>query len=412
MSSPPLSLAQRLLLKLGEIAARGDVTIHRKSGSWSGPIKRWEPVLPADMYAFYRALNGLTFYYAFTDRPDDWHGFRILSLDQNGKGTIDAWSARVHLRRQAVKRYPKHFFQEGALAAETPALFFLGSDDAWGVIMTGEGENTSFYHWDNDGFVRYLTGSFTELIDRLIDRGFAHTWAYADQHPDTDAVVARLAQPAPAQRYAVRVLERSERPEQAHRAEQVAALSPETLKSALRALGASKAIKLPRKEQEAQACALLEEHAGDPVKVAKVMKAVGYGAGKQTEAGLRERFFVGMETLVTLRLEVEALEDGLVPDYESEAEPLLVRVLQSCPGVDLSVGYTEHAALLRYVPVRRWPDFTSPFLSFSAVSPWGARGARKGVFEVLVPEDRAAGLIAGARLISPARRHDVLTRIR
>ena len=67
----------------------------------------------------------------------------------------------------------------------------LGGDDA----RRGRGRFRS--QWDNDGFVKRLDGSFTELVERLMARGFAHTWAYSDTHPDTDEVLRRLAVEVP-----------------------------------------------------------------------------------------------------------------------------------------------------------------------------------------------------------------------
>ncbi|MBK9265625.1 MAG: SMI1/KNR4 family protein [Polyangiaceae bacterium] len=195
-----LTLAQRLLVRIGQISERSDVIVQQQSvsrGNVLSRIGKWQPKLPADMYAFYRAINGLKFNYSFADSPDDWHGLEFVALDEEGRKTIDTFRNIYRIPHQVAKRYPNYFFQDGAVDPETPVLFFFGDDGAWGIIMIGEGDKATFHHWDNDGFVRYLTSSFTELIEKLIARGFAHTWAYSDDHPDTDAVLARLAKPSP-----------------------------------------------------------------------------------------------------------------------------------------------------------------------------------------------------------------------
>jgi hypothetical protein len=194
-----LTLAQRLLARIGQISQRSDVIVQQQSPSRGGRsrLSKWASKLPPDMYAFYQALNGVKFCYAFADAPDNWHGLEFVALEEDGRKTIDTYRNKYRIPHQPSKRYPNYFFDEGAVDPNTPVLFFFGDDSGWGIIMLGEGEKASFHHWNNDGYVRYLTSSFTELVEKLIARGFAHTWAYSDNHPDTDDVLRRLATPVP-----------------------------------------------------------------------------------------------------------------------------------------------------------------------------------------------------------------------
>lgn len=399
MTSP--TLAQRLLIQLGKISERADVVVQQQSLNWSCSIKRWEKVLPADMYAFYQELNGLAFFYTFRDEPDGWHGVQLLALDRNGSKTIDTSRGFYRIPRQAAKRYPEYFFQPDQIAPSTPALFFLGSDDAWGVIMTGEGEKVSFYHWDNDGYMRYLTSSFTELIERLIDRGFAHTWAYADKHPDTDAVMARLAQPAPRAPYTVRVLQREEQDEEAYRRKLLGALAYDVRDKLLRALGARDLLKA---DLEVKVSALAERLADEGLEDAVALKALGalgYPARLRSMELFRRRFHVGGGEVAHLEVEITT-ESARGTAGAWDQVVFLTRVLQGCPGVDLSAGFPGAHEALRYTRFTRRFDAWSPFLELQQPGEWGEVAPYKATYTFTLPIAQAAGLEAGAALASSA----------
>ncbi|GEM_PF-4555804 len=50
-----LTLAQRTLVAMGQLARRSDVIVEHQS-FWSGPVGRWKNALPADMLQFYVAV--------------------------------------------------------------------------------------------------------------------------------------------------------------------------------------------------------------------------------------------------------------------------------------------------------------------------------------------------------------------
>jgi len=166
-----LTLAQRLLVRIGQISQRSDVIVQAQSPSRSGGnrLNKWQSKLPADMYAFYQAINGLKFHYAFADAPDHWHGLEFVALEEDGRKMIDTFRNIYRIPHQAAKKYPAYFFQDGEVDPNTPVLFFFGDDSGWGIIMTGEGPNASFPHWDNDGYLKDRGTSFTGVLEKPLD---------------------------------------------------------------------------------------------------------------------------------------------------------------------------------------------------------------------------------------------------
>lgn len=398
-----LTLAQRLLVRIGQISERSDVIVQQQSvsrGNVLSRIGKWQPKLPADMYAFYRAINGLKFHYSFADSPDDWHGLEFVALDEEGRKTIDTFRNRYRIPHQVAKRFPNYFFQDGAVDPETPVLFFFGDDGAWGIIMIGEGDKATFHHWDNDGFVRYLTSSFTELIEKLIARGFAHTWAYSDDHPDTDAVLARLAKPSPPRTTFELTVEALEyRSATDTRMAMISSWPEEVRDKVLRALGMTKQAK---ELSSAEKIALIEKSCSsiDDIteKVAtSVMNALGYRKRNRDDFG--EHFRCGAGPIAMAKLRVEYLA-GPIPlqPYENT----LLRVLHRIEGLHVTDGLPWPSEVLSYTHPPRHNLVWTPFISCTWDYEFKGDKNKVATFDVVLDGARAEGMEVGKTYASTA----------
>jgi hypothetical protein len=353
-----LSLAEKLLARIGEISRRSDVIVRNQSNVWGGPIGRWKDTLPADMLAFFTRLNGLVFHYAFKDQPDHQHGFALLALDSDGKKVIDPIARAYRIPRQAAKRYPAHFFQPGEVQPETDVLFFFGSDDAWGVIMVGAGQDATFRSWDNDGFTKPMPATFTQLIERLMDNGFAHTWSY-ESHPDTDAVRERLARKVP-ERHSLDVVvhSRTELSAAGHREKFLARFDDDAIAKMARALG-----KPPKSADRAALLAVIHTACGDADSVTDkaavaAMRATGHK--KPTRELFIERFVPGDEALVELDLTLRYVKSEIPFALDRVT---LVRALDSLPGSRFAEDFPGPRELLQCTYPPKDGIFFHPWLA-------------------------------------------------
>ncbi len=397
-----MTLAQRLLVRIGQISQRSDVIVQQQSSSRAGGkrLNKWQSKLPADMYAFYQAVNGLKFTYAFVDAPDDWHGLQFVALDEDGRKTIDTFRNSYRIPHQAAKRYPNYFFQEGQVGPDTPVLFFFGDDSGWGLIMTGEKDVASFHHWDNDGFVKSRGNSFTDLIDKLISRGFAHTWAYSEDHPDTDAVLKHLAVPAePRKTFEVTVESITQRSAEDMRTSMIAGWTEHLQDKVLRALGLTKQTKGLSATDK---IALIEKTCGtmegitDKVATA-VMNALGFK--KRNQDDFVAFFRCGAGPVASVKLRVEYL-DGPIPlqPYEN----VLPRVLHHVEGFHVTDGIPYPPELLSYTNPQRHDLHWTPFLSCSWDYEFKGEKNKTATFEVTLDALRTEGMEVGKTYPSTA----------
>lgn len=391
-----LTLAERLLARVAEISRRGDVVVHVNTGSWGGRVGRWKDTLPADMLAFYDRLNGFVFHYAFTDAPDDWHGFSLLALDEDGKKVIDPKSRSFGLPRQVASRFPKYFFQDDALRPDEDVLFFLGDASAWGVLMLGAGDDACFTRWSNDGDLHAMPDTFTAVIERLIANGFAHTWAY-DNHPVAAAVRARLATPAPAREtYALEVLSKEERSESAARRAMIAALrEDDAVDKLVRAFGLAKACKEASRDEKIAAVDVACTRPVDDKAALAAMRATGHK--KPTRALFDARFLIGAGPLARLSLRLRHAP-GVTPVILEEAT--LVRVLDTIPGVDVASSFPAPRALLQCAYPPKCRIWWSPFAEFTYETENEAHTTMR--FTVALPASRVTGLEVGRTYASSA----------
>ena len=397
-----LTLAQRLLVRIGQISQRSDVIVHQQSSSRAGGkrLNKWQSKLPADMYAFYQSVNGLKFNYGFVDSPDSWHGLEFVALEEDGRKTIDTFRNIYRVPQQAAKQYPNYFFQEGELEPEATVLFFFGDDSAWGLIMTGEGESASFHHWDNDGFVKYRGNSFTELVEKLISRGFAHTWAYSETHPDTDEVLNRLAKPVSARKtFELTVEALEQRSADEMRMALVSSWSEEIRDKVLRALGMTKQAKgLSSEEKIAfieKTCASIDSIT-EKVATA-VMNAIGQRKRNRDEFAAYFRCNAGPVAMAKLR--VEYIE-GPIP--LQPYEDVLLRVLNDIEGFHVTDDLPWPKEVLSYTNPTRHGLHWTPFISCSWDYEFKGDKNKVATFDVVMDAARAEGMEVGKTYASTA----------
>lgn len=397
-----LTLAQRLLVRIGQISQRSDVIVHQQSSSRGGGnrLNKWQSKLPPDMFEFYKAVNGLKFHYAFVDEPDSWHGLEFVALEEDGRKMIDTFRNIYRIPHQPAKRYPGYFFQEGEVDPNTQVLFFFGDDGGWGLIMKGEGAAASFHHWDNDGYVKYRGNSFTDLVEKLIARGFAHTWAYAEDHPETDAVLKKLAAPStPRKTFEVTVESLAHRSAKEMRTSVIASWTEELRDKVLRALGMTKQAKGLSKDEK---IALIEATCGsidainDKVATA-VMNALGYR--KRNRDDFAAHFRCGAGPVAVARLRLEYI-DGPIPLQPYEGA--LVRALHHVEGFHVTDGIPYPPELLSYTNPQRHNLHWTPFLSCSWDYEFKGEKNKVATFEVVMDGARAEGMEVGKTYTSTA----------
>lgn len=397
-----LTLAQKLLVRIGQISERSDVIVQLQSSSRPGGkrLSKWQSKLPADMYAFYQAVNGLKFCYSFAGVPDSWNSLEFVALEEDGRKTIDTYRNIYRVPHQIARKYPNYFFQEGEIAPDEQVLFFFGDDGAWGIIMTGEGENVSFHHWDNDGYVKYRGNSFTELVEKLIARGFAHTWAYSENHPETDAVLKQLSVDVPPRKtFEVTVESLTTRTAEEMRTAVIASWSDHLRDKVLRALGMTKDAKgLSTGEKTA----LIEKtcRSTDTLseKVAtSVMSALGYR--KTGLADFNSYFRCGKGAVASVRLRVEYI-DGPIP--LQPYEDTLRRVLHHVEGFHVTDGIPYAPELLSYTYPQRHGLHWSPFISCSWDYEFKGEKNKVATFDVTLDAERTQGMEVGKTYASTA----------
>ena len=203
MATEESSLAERLLHRIYSIAKRSDCRGSKIGrGHWVPDISpaRFPPHMPADMLAFYQELNGVTFVFktgpmevqnrfallamatgaqtvnVFTGDP----GWGVITPDRvsAGERPISGYDANTNINDILVAREKGEFLWSPAPGSKRPAegstwVFFTCDTGAPEVFValhpTAKAE---FFDWNQEGVINTLNvASFTELIDRAIERG-------------------------------------------------------------------------------------------------------------------------------------------------------------------------------------------------------------------------------------------------
>ena len=219
----PATLAQRVLEKAYAIVRRRDmdkVELRRGDANRGRHKPKWPAVMPADMQAFYEEVNGLYvraegkdygvgFYLAMLRYVDPKHAAKmgpqqyahfghfmprdvsragpppppvVLFDEKSDPRYRSNWNTFIW---NAIDDDPR--FEEGS-----QVVFFEGSEDEYCIVLevTQDGRNL-FYGMTSSGRLEDLkVTSFTELMERGIDRGFCFSWYEPDCDPPTLRIVA------------------------------------------------------------------------------------------------------------------------------------------------------------------------------------------------------------------------------
>jgi hypothetical protein len=392
--------AQQLLLKIAQIARRSDVVVHEYQAPANNPIKKWDGILPSDMFSFYSRLNGIRFHYGFTD-DDSWNGVTLLSLDRDGKKIFKVNGGYMYYKspRAPGKRFPTYFFQD---PPERDVTFFLGDDSAWGVVMLGTGEDAAFYKWDNDGFLKSMGSSFTAVIDKLNAHALAHTWAY-DTHQDTDALLKRLATDVPLRTsFSVKVTKRTDSSTHAYRVKELADSTDAALNKLIKLLELPAPAKGTSREDKFEllviACAdlsHLSEAAAAAISTTLKLRS-------RNVAGLLRAFQCGADTISHLDLE---LTYHASPAPLSHDQETLTRVLSAIEGVPFAHDFPGDPALIQ--AMRTSPHANTgfnwdPFIHVKWNYQWKGEEDKVATFEITAETARVSGLEAGKTYASTA----------
>jgi hypothetical protein len=394
-----MTLTHRLVTRIAQLARRSDITIHELRSTSGSSLTKWESVMPPDMYAFYKSLNGITFYYGIDGEADSWHGMRFISADKDGKKMFNVKGGYMYYTnpRKNGKKFGEYFFQD---PPDEDVTFFFGSDDAWGVLMLGTGASASFSKWDNDGFLNSMGSSFTAIVDQLIANNFAHTWAY-DAHPDTEKLRALLAREVPLRKtFELTVEARADKSAHDLRLQRIGAATDPAIAKLIKLLG----LPAPAKgATRADKVALITTACADLSHIDEETAAAMMTALKEhdrTRAGLRHYLQSGADQLSYLTLKLKhVIKDATF----SESSETLIRALAAIDGISFAHDLPVDPNLFQAVDLHRSGIPWQPLIGLSwDYSFKGRSGAKTATFEVVMDARRAEGLEAGRTYDSTA----------
>lgn len=392
--SNKFTLAQKIHILMGKLAARKDVKIERVSLSIGNKMSKWSEILPADMLDFYKELNGITFFYSIGE--SNWNGFSMLALDKDGKKTFDQFTRYYKIPHQKVKNFNAYFFhEESNMNPESEVLFFLGDDGAWGLLMIGRGEDARFYHWDNDGFTNHLDhDSFSKIIEQGINRYFGTNWTNKEIHPENQAMLKLLAQEPPANKeFELIVNELAELDEYAYRYFLGSQKGQYFYTKLMAALGNNEVdVNLTNEGcGEWLATTFSDISNFNAAQIKAVMKVVG--TSDKNKQAFKEYFRIGGEPVFRLNLSLKK-ETG---NFEAgSATELLIRVLSAIPQCSFCHDCPLDSELILYTNFRYF-GFYRPFLYDRNNSFEEGRNPHQIDFELVVTKDRIQGLEVGKR---------------
>lgn len=176
--NPPLSLAHKVLITLGKLAQRADVSVDIRTSFNESLSEKWIQKLPSDMAAFFRQINGIYYAWSFLDEQTI-QGIYFHHLQENGKKIVNQKTGFFSLpcfstTGKVAKELPL-LDQNGAKwKTKGEAIFFEGTQDSKGTFLfidkTGE---QTIYDWSNDGEALKIADSFSEYIEQCIRNKFA-----------------------------------------------------------------------------------------------------------------------------------------------------------------------------------------------------------------------------------------------
>ncbi len=426
-----LTLAQRVLTTLGKIVERSDTSVAVWGNAESLRTGTWEKTLPADMFAFIRGLNGLALRYTMLG-SEGYHGPEFRALYEDGRQVMSPHMGNnFSLPRQRAGSYPDGFFAGTDLSPDDMVLLFYvddyepgGDNPSSGILMVHEGEDAEFYWWRKGELLEKLPGSFTEIIERGIEAGFARGWPGSDR-PAADAVIAKLGEDvAPRMLFELEVESLEVLENQDYRRLLGAQLQARKFDGVMKALGRDERAEGLSQDQRGE---LIAECIADPgdfsaADAKKIMSALY--AAKKTKKALVETFRLDHEPLAWARVRVRTLPAILTHTPEDFRAPgdndwTLARVLHGIEGLHVTDDYPGHPDLLAYTsPMKADVEYKAYLKSewtvdderckefkpktYQVNSSGEKYSGVEALFQVLITETQAQGLEEGAIYESPA----------
>lgn len=357
-----LTLAKRLLVWVGEMSKRSDITISQQRQPWSATLRSWQGLLPEDLFRFYLELNGFAFTYdqqVGDERFEAMGGFQINALHEDGHRTVNLFTKGPGPAFQRVGDFadPASYFGDAGFSEDDKVLFVIGDSSASAILMVGDRERPKYYSWNNDGDTVYLTDSFTEILERGMARSFVHMWWEAEPHPLVTEGLARLAVPVPPRKtFEVTVEASGEADEHAYRVA-LGGSSEFPFSEVMKALGRKERARSLSSEERGR---IVDEACGDLSAIdAKKAKAVmsEFRGAKTTKKAFAEHFRIGAAPLARVVVRVRYLKGPIRLDSYSDA---LLRVLHEADGAHVTDDFPGDPAILSYCSaghfgIRYWP---------------------------------------------------------
>lgn len=385
-----LTLAQKILIWIGKIASRNDVTIQNIKVPLGEKLSKWSEILPSDMLPVYNTLNGISFH--FDIGGNSFNGLDLVGLDADGKRTFRPSNMSYGLPYQKAKSFGEYFLDDESQASISPddeVLFFVGDDSSWGILMVGRGEDPTFYQWGNDGDTEFIGKSYTEIIEQGLERHFGTNW-FADKiHPENQKLIDLLAQESPRKTFELTVNEMEELDANGYRHFLGRKKSTYTTHKFMEALGQS----VPENWTPEQYGDWLAETFSDSSNFkVPLMKEIMKIMGNEKTKKAFEKYFMLGETEPVVRLKMTLRKVGGKFDSSGTSE-LLLRTLCSLPGSTFCHDYPNKDLIL-YTMYRKF-GFYRPYLFDRDNSLDKNRNPDEVEYEMVVLKSRVTGLEAG-----------------
>ena len=389
--SSELTLAQKILVWIGKIASRNDITIEKIKVPLGEKLSKWSEILPSDMLPLYNQINGVSFYYKIGENTSN--GLNIIGLDADGKGTFNPYSMTHSMPFQKAKSFGEYFLNEESkvdITSDSEVLFFFGQDSAWGILMVGRGEDATFYKWGNDGDIHFIDKTYSEILEQGIERNFGTSWFNDQIHLDNQKLLDMLAVESPKKTFELTIDEMEEFDAHAYRYYLGKKQSTYTTHKFMEALGQS----IPKNwtpdqygEWVAETFSSLASFKLPLMK--EIMKIIGE---EKTKKAFENYFRIGNEEVVVHLKLILKKQDGDFSD--SGASELLLRTLCSLPESSFCHDYPNRELIL-YTMYLKW-GFYRPYLFFRDSNYYGEkRNANEMGFDLVVLKSRVNGLNAG-----------------
>ncbi len=387
-----LSLKQRLFIWMGKMAKRSDIKVNVARVHIGDELRKWQDIIPEDMLKFYNGVNGVEFFYTGPD--GSYNGVCIVGLSRDSRNTFSAENMHYRLPYQKAKSYGEYFLNDNSeISPEADVLFFIGDDSAYGILLVNEDDKSLFYEWDNDGEVKLLPVTFTELIERGISRHFGIHWWQKEIHHENQKLIDALAiEPKQTKNFELTVDKIEELNESAYRKFLGSKLSKYILKKVYTALDKEFNESITAEEK-----GIFVDKYFDDASVYKapqiktVMKA--FGNKKITKKAFVEYFRIGAEPVVKLNFTLKRVSGLIESDHIYDIIPRILYNLEFsnffCDD-EVDKDLINYTNLIRYFNSDVYLSFKN---NFSANGDYDPKSEFS--FELVVTKERAEGFEEG-----------------